>query len=96
MAIKGAKVSDYGGKSLNAGDEHSQIFLDPEHKRTEQIKHWYDANPNMARAQSITMQRESNEGGQQRADNFKLIQEVLDSVQEDTQQNGSSGWNQFG
>lgn len=23
FAVKGAKVSDYGGKSLNAGDEHS-------------------------------------------------------------------------
>jgi replication factor A1 len=23
LAIKGAKVSEYGGKSLNAGDEHS-------------------------------------------------------------------------
>jgi len=26
LAVKGARVSDYGGKSLNAGDEHSQIF----------------------------------------------------------------------
>jgi replication factor A1 len=30
LAIKSAKVSDYGGKSLNAGDEHSQIFINPD------------------------------------------------------------------
>ena len=29
MALKGARVSDYGGKSLNAGPEHSQMFIDP-------------------------------------------------------------------
>ena len=31
MAIRGARVSDYGGKSLNSGDEHSQIHIDPGH-----------------------------------------------------------------
>jgi replication factor A1 len=26
LAIRGARVSDYGGKTLNSGDEHSQIY----------------------------------------------------------------------
>lgn len=34
IALKGSRVSDYGGKSLNSGDEHSLMFIDPEHKRT--------------------------------------------------------------
>lgn len=34
LAIKGARVTDYGGKNLNADDDHSQLFLDIDHKRT--------------------------------------------------------------
>ena len=33
MAVKNARVSDYGGKSLNCGDGSSQIFMDPVHPR---------------------------------------------------------------
>ena len=32
VAIKGAKVSDYGGKSLNLGNDHSVIEMEPEHE----------------------------------------------------------------
>jgi replication factor A1 len=85
FAIKGARVSDYGGKSLNAGEEHSQIYIDPEHKRAHELKAWYAANPNLARQHSITAQRGEGGDGFQRPDNFKLIQEVLDAVAEDTQ-----------
>jgi len=38
IAIKGARISDYAGKSLNAGEEHSQIYADPDHKRAHQLK----------------------------------------------------------
>ena len=38
IAIKGARVSDYNGKSINSGDEHSQIFIDPKHKRAKELK----------------------------------------------------------
>jgi replication factor A1 len=31
LAVKSARVSDYGGKSLNVADDHSQIFVDYEH-----------------------------------------------------------------
>ena len=30
LALRGARVSDYSGKSLNSGDEHSQMFIDPD------------------------------------------------------------------
>ncbi len=80
LAVKGARVSDYGGKSLNAGDEHSQIFLDPAgDKRCEDLRKWYAAaNPEQIKnASSVTAIRESNDGSAnpqvQRSDNFKLI-----------------------
>ena len=38
VAIKGTRVSDYSGKTLNSGDEHSQIFVEPKHKRTQELK----------------------------------------------------------
>lgn len=33
LAVKGARVSEYGGKSLNAADDHSSLFLDLNHDR---------------------------------------------------------------
>lgn len=45
MAIKGAKVSDYNGKSLNAGDGHSQLTIEPDNKRVQELKEWYQKNP---------------------------------------------------
>jgi len=41
LAIKGAKISDYGGKSLNAGDEHSQLSINPDNKRAHELKEWF-------------------------------------------------------
>lgn len=41
MALRGARVSDYNGKSLNSGDEHSQMFIDPVDKRTQELKKWW-------------------------------------------------------
>ncbi len=34
LAIKNARVSDYGGKSLNSGDDHASIYIEPDHFRT--------------------------------------------------------------
>jgi replication factor A1 len=46
LAVRGARVSDYGGKTLNSGDEHSQIFVDMNNKRTKELKEWYESkNP---------------------------------------------------
>jgi hypothetical protein len=42
VAIKGVKVSDYGGKSLNIDSGSATIVVDPlEEKRFRQIKAWY-------------------------------------------------------
>ena len=41
MSLRGARVSDYNGKSLNSGDEHSQIFIDINHKRTDELRRWW-------------------------------------------------------
>ena len=65
LAIKGAKVSEYGGKSLNAGDEHSQLFLDPPgDKRCDEIRKWYQSSsPDIIRGgSSMTATRDSADG----------------------------------
>jgi len=42
MAVKGVKVSDYGGKSLNIDSGSSTIVIDPiEENRFKHIKVWY-------------------------------------------------------
>ena len=41
IAIRGAKVSDYNGKTLNSGHENSQIYINIEHKRTKQLQTWF-------------------------------------------------------
>lgn len=62
LAIKGAQVSEYGGKSLNVGDS-SQIFLNIEHPRTHKLQAWYQANPLQHKlAGSLTAQMESKDG----------------------------------
>lgn len=42
MAIKGARVSNYNGCSLNAGDDHSQIFLNCDHPRSLELQKWWE------------------------------------------------------
>ena len=42
IAIRGARVSDFLGKSLNSGDGNSQVFLEPkEQERYAILKDWY-------------------------------------------------------
>lgn len=41
MAIKGARVSNYNGCSLNAGDEHAKIFINCEHTRSKELLNWW-------------------------------------------------------
>lgn len=54
VALRGARVSDYNGKSLNSGDEHSQMFIDPDHKRVKELKAWWRKQPPEASFISIT------------------------------------------
>jgi replication factor A1 len=33
IAVKGARVSEFGGKSLNAADDHSTLYMDLNHDK---------------------------------------------------------------
>jgi replication factor A1 len=39
LALRGARVSEFGGKTLNSAND---IYVDPDHKRTQQLKMWFD------------------------------------------------------
>ena len=41
LAVKGARVSEFGGKSLNAADDHSTLFPELNHERCKQLVQWY-------------------------------------------------------
>jgi replication factor A1 len=41
LAVKNAKVSDFGGKSLNCGDESSYVTICPPHPRSDKLIQWY-------------------------------------------------------
>ena len=41
LAVKGARVSEFGGKSLNAADDHSILFINMNHERCKSLKTWY-------------------------------------------------------
>jgi len=57
LAFKGARISDYGGKSLNAADDHAQCFLEPPHERTRQLQHWYKEIGYKTELQPLTMKQ---------------------------------------
>jgi len=41
LAVKGARVSEFGGKSLNAADDHSVLYMNLKHERCNQLRKWY-------------------------------------------------------
>lgn len=41
IAVKGARVSEFGGKSLNAADDHSTLFTELNHDRCRQLLKWF-------------------------------------------------------
>ena len=93
IAIRGARVSDYGGKTLNSGDEHSQLHIDLDHPKTQELKEWKESEDfQNATFDSLTVflqPQKTNETGEdkqftQNFDNFFLIEEVKDMVKNDT------------
>jgi hypothetical protein len=40
LAIKSARISDYGGKSLNVSDDHASLYIDLELPETQALKNW--------------------------------------------------------
>ena len=41
IAVKGARVSEFGGKSLNAADDHSSLHLELKHSRCAKLQKWF-------------------------------------------------------
>jgi hypothetical protein len=42
LGIGGARISDYGGKSLNAASDHADISINPNHERARKLSFWYN------------------------------------------------------
>jgi ssDNA-binding replication factor A large subunit len=41
IAISGARVSEFGGKSLNAATDHADLIVNPNHERARKLSMWY-------------------------------------------------------
>ena len=41
IAVKGARVSEFGGKSLNAADDHSTLYMELNHDKCRQLIKWH-------------------------------------------------------
>ena len=78
LAVKGARVSEFGGKSLNAADDHSVLFVNMNHERCRGLKNWYDnlmengSNDPLQGIRSLTLKSSKQEHGQtgSPADNY--------------------------
>jgi replication factor A1 len=81
LAVRSARVSDYGGKSLNSGDDHSQIYIDPDHNRTLELQKWHAACGDQG-LQSLTAAG-GGEGGSR--DNHRMVKEMMDTLYKDDQ-----------
>lgn len=55
VAIKGAKVSDYGGKSLNVSESQCHVEFNPKGlKKTKELLQYYEQNGTKSKFESIT------------------------------------------
>ena len=64
MAVRGAKVSDYAGKTLNVGDDHCSLYIDIDHIRTRELKQWNkQRNPDSA-VNSVSTNSMNSNGNQ--------------------------------
>jgi len=68
LACKGARVSEFGGKSLNAADDHSCLFANINHERCKALKEWYeklikeDTEAPLQGIRSLTLKTNKQEG----------------------------------
>ena len=86
LAVKGARVSDYGGKSLNAADDHAQIYTDLKHPDVAKLQRWYNENKGNADFNSLTAKREPRDNTQVdrnegKASNVNLVAEINEVLQ---------------
>jgi hypothetical protein len=42
IALTGARISEYGGKSINAASDHADLILNPNHERARKLSFWYN------------------------------------------------------
>lgn len=42
LAISGARISDFGGKSLNAASDHADVAVNPVHEKARKLSYWYN------------------------------------------------------
>jgi replication factor A1 len=89
LAVKGAKISDYRGKSLNSSDVSSALFTDLTHKDTEKLQAWFDEQCNLDDFRSLTeaaperKQEQSAPSQRDSKSNLNLICEVKNSDPEE-------------
>jgi hypothetical protein len=84
VAFKGARVSEYSGKSLNTDGKSQQIFIDIKHPDADKLKNWFGnySREEMEGMKCLTQRMQSREngnkeGGQdQQASNLSLIKEI--------------------
>lgn len=74
IGIKGARVVEYQGKSLNISED-AYIMFDPPHLRTKELRAWYDSLPNKDSLKSI-----NKEDKVARFDNTRMICEMNDCL----------------
>jgi hypothetical protein len=42
LAVKGARVSEFGGKSLNAADDHASLYHNIRDERSKRLTKWFN------------------------------------------------------
>lgn len=73
IAFKNASISDFGGKSINCGDDRTQIIFEPNHPRTLLLQKW---NSMGAKHQIQSLSSNLPGAGGEDRDNFRLIEEI--------------------
>ena len=72
IALKGAKLTNYSGKSLNA-PENARIFINPDLPRAKQLREWHSKLKNPESLKILSLDGKSSEG---RQNNERLIIEL--------------------
>ena len=94
LAVKGARVSEFGGKSLNAADDHSVLFTNTNHERCRALKLWYEnliesgGEDPLACITSLTMKANKGEGGQHGSPSEHQMRERYGGPGQSNGQNG--------
>lgn len=80
LALKGGRISDYGGKSINLADDHSSIVINPSNARAKSLYEWYiklvqtSGDEALGKIRYLTTPMLRNEN----ADNLNIIENTLD------------------